>query len=504
MKREFTPQQLKGKNHARSDNLNSQSEAERTEQMKESFKPPSEQVHAEKRKSTEDGSESPKKSKLESEISTKVESPTMTHGSDRSNIKKDEKDPLKPVTITANPKNDEKTSLKPSNERSASTSSFMYCCYYCENANTWNENLNEIFNHWSSAHKDITESGFLFHIAYEKSKTNESSKVHFSRFKSIALTNFQLNRLLSVKAPSHELEKADTNQIEYFLCSECNMKLKETQYFKHIEKHANELKAKPKEKHPKSCLKKIYSDTRVVFTSGLILTKHNLSTTQFGDSQVFDKYIDALLNIKAEKSGDEGSASSPSVAEVNLKHEQPPIVSSTSKKPSNRHSHSIELEKQQQRKHVMSIIGIHQRSDEILREIFSKICQKLRVRIEFEVDVAEIFRSSSNLIGVKFNDIKKKEEFLDFSRSKPVFTNEIFRDLTRAESQRIIFKNYLTSYYGKIEDHLKQACKQGKIHSFRLAEYGFEYRRAPSSSWKNILGIREFESSIRNQRAIQP
>lgn len=460
MKREFTPQQLKGKNHARSDNLNSQSEAERTEQMKESFKPPSEQVHAEKRKSTEDGSESPKKSKLESEISTKVESPTMTHGSDRSNIKKDEKDPLKPVTITANPKNDEKTSLKPSNERSASTSSFMYCCYYCENANTWNENLNEIFNHWSSAHKDITESGFLFHIAYEKSKTNESSKVHFSRFKSIALTNFQLNRLLSVKAPSHELEKADTNQIEYFLCSECNMKLKETQY--------------------------------------------NLSTTQFGDSQVFDKYIDALLNIKAEKSGDEGSASSPSVAEVNLKHEQPPIVSSTSKKPSNRHSHSIELEKQQQRKHVMSIIGIHQRSDEILREIFSKICQKLRVRIEFEVDVAEIFRSSSNLIGVKFNDIKKKEEFLDFSRSKPVFTNEIFRDLTRAESQRIIFKNYLTSYYGKIEDHLKQACKQGKIHSFRLAEYGFEYRRAPSSSWKNILGIREFESSIRNQRAIQP
>lgn len=440
------------------------------------------QVEAEKRKSSEiivNGSEKKQKIDLhnnEPGPSTSDEKPLTCH--DRSNDGKIEKD-TKHSSI----------------EKLKVIGSFVFGCFHCNNANIWNENLNDIFDHCKASHSNDNISLFLFHIIYQKkSLSTESSKLN------VTLTNFQLKRLLSIENPlkqcqsDRDLEKRgkSKNHVEYLLCGECDIKLNENDYLKHIERHANKLKAKKNENDLKMHLKLISSKTKVVFSNGLVLTKMNLSTTDLGDDKKIDRFIDTLLKIKMEKT--ENACSSSSAIKIDSKRESKSLVSSTSTSNSSLELLS-ELEKQRQRINSMSIIGMSQSQtrNETLQEIFLRICQKLQIDIDFEADILEIFRASPKVVGVKFTDVKKKEEILNCTRIKSLYTIHIFNDVTRDKSKKIIFKNYLTLFYGKIDVHLKSALQQGRIYSYKLTKYGFEFKKTENSNAEVVLSIRQFE-----------
>lgn len=357
-------------------------------------------------------------------------------------------------------------------EKSNANGPLIFSCYYCDDPDTWNENLNEIFNHWTISH---SASSFLFHIIHEFNNP-------FNSFKFITLTNIQLKKLLSIKIPWKQIdttnyqsnlafEKAEhfSDRLRHLFCGQCEIRLNEDEYLEHIEMHANELKG---ENDLKTRLKSIHSNTKVIFVNGLVLTKHNLSTTYLGDNGMFDKYINKFLNTTTEA-----------------------VLSSTSDShPSNRLS--TELSKQMARNNTLCIMNILQRNGENLKEIFARVCQKLRVPIIYEVDILEIFRASPKVIGVKFNDIKKKEEILNCDRAKYLITHEILEDEPRNQSKQIVFNNHVTKFYEGIERHLRSAQIQGKIHAFELTKDGFKFKKTVNGVARSVFSIDGFEKIV--------
>lgn len=398
---------------------------------------------------------------------------------------------------------DEENRKNSSSEYTTGISSFVFGCFHCNDSNISNENPKEIYDHWKAIHSNNRSTPFLFRIISEKSERNESPKGHFKSFKSIKLTNFQLNRLLSIEHPSKEVQRAENNEnrVKYLMCGECNLQFNQNMYFEHIlQMHSDEVRGESDDNR-KSRLKTIDSSMKVVFTNGLVLTKYNLLKTDLGCSEQFDKFIDTLVSIKIEGKDDECTTSSATIGTV-PRNEKTSATSTSNSDSSNHIFQRRELEKQQQRMNTISILGISQR-DGRLNDIFSRICHKLKFRINFETDVTEVFNPTSKIIGVKFHDLRKKDEILSCSRRKLVYTNDIFSSLPRDESQRITIKDYLTPYYGKIENHLKRACQQGKIHWFKLTKDGFAYKKTQYSDSKIILSIREFELSLREEDPIQ-
>lgn len=374
-------------------------------------------------------------------------------------------------------------------------SSFMFGCFHCNDSNISNENPKEIYQHWKAVHSNSRSSPFLFRIISEKIEKNDSYKGHNKSFKSITLTNFQLNRLLSIEHPSKKVRRAEKNEnrVKYLICGECNKQFDKNKYFAHIKQMYSDEVKEENDENRTFRLKTIYSSMKVVFTNGLVLTKYNLSKTDIGYNERFDKFIDTLLSIKIE------STTSSAASETVPRNQK----ASTSNSDSSNHIfQQRELEKQQQRMNTISILGISQ-IDGRLNDIFSRICHKLKFRINFETDVTEVFSPTSQIIGVKFHDLKKKEEILSCSRRKLVYTNDIFSKLPREKSQRITMKDYLTPYYGQMENHLKKACQQGKIDWFKLTKDGFAFKKTQYSDSKIILSIREFELSLREQDPIQ-
>lgn len=352
-------------------------------------------------------------------------------------------------------------------EKSMANSLFMLSCYYCDNSTTWNDNLTEIFDHWSLHHSNNKDSPFLFHITYKKSKL-------FEPFAATPLTNSQLKRLSSIKSTSKhsnsnsELEN-DKNFVRYLACDECEKKLSEMEYYEHIEMHANEFKAKKDESDPKTRLKSIYSNTKVVFSNGLVLAKQNLSTTHLGDCEKFDKFIDTLFSIK--------NPSSVSGNDSDL---------------------STELKLQMRQMNVLKIYRIKV-TDEQLKEIFLRICRQLKISIRFDVDVNKIYRVSPETIAVEFNDIKKKDEIFNCYRIKLLYTNHIFEDVSKDQSKKIVFTHHLTQYFYEIEMHLVRALKEGRIHSFRLTTNGFLLQKKKYCDAEVVLSIKQFNDIMKNE-----
>lgn len=505
------------------------------------------------------------------------------------------------------------------------TKNLVYNCFYCDDPRMWNANLNAIYDHWIHTHSHNTVSPFLFYIISDIQK-------FFSVFNYVTLTDVQLNALRSISNPSQpcHLPFEQAGNIAYLMCSECEMLLAESGYFEHIIMHANELlTAKNDGSDPNIRLKVIHLNTKVVFSNGLLLTKHNLSTTSLDDSKIFDQFISTLLNIKTEVADDAGPSSP--VVEI-----APPIVSSTtilqssnrdltenakqmqrmnvssiigdsrkfdkfinglknnttdktdsslsidkigshkvtiperikgtkppnqiqvekrklseqaverSKKPkviqqstsaskpiihegrskldkdekvqkktekavsssttvsSTTTSHAshdlfMELETQSIFMNSLCIFGVPERGDEILNDIFSKICRELGVSIDFEADVLAIQRVSLILIGVRFNDFKKKEEILNSNRSKSLYLRQVLENVSN-KYQKIRFKNRYTPFYRHIEEHLQKALHQGTIHSFALTQNGFEFKRTRNSDAKVILSTQQFDKAMKKKK----
>lgn len=510
-------------------NVPSETTPHREKIKKEKISPPSQQIQGENRKSSENSFDTPNQK-------SNQQNPSVST----------------PNTCDHRPSNDtdKKHQEETPGKKSISKSSFMFCCYYCDLE--WSGNLNKIFDHWTINHSSSNDSPFLFHIAYEFDTS-------IKYFKFLALTNSQLHNVLTIKSPSKPCHsnssdgKAENyeNHIAYLICSECKMKLTETEFFQHIERHVNGLKDKSSKIDPKTRLKIIYSNTKVIFSNSLVLTKHNLSKTHLSDEEKFDKFIDMLLNntkgeandtspsspviktappstniwqtpsrgttqstnqmqrenVKSEVSGTDANSeiiidkNTEIQWNKNIKTERADDASPSSSfsenfSPTVSHSPNqvTELQKQLRNINSMSIVGILQRDNEELHDIFSRICQRLQINIKFKRDVFKVVRLTPRVIGVRFKEITKKDEFLN--SEKAVYLNEILPKFSGSQSTRILFRSYLTPFYMKIQEHLQKAHCQGRIHAFRLTKDGFKFKKSQNSRPILILSVEQFEKFI--------
>lgn len=415
-------------------------------------------VQPQKRKNNETivGVDESKKTKS-NEHSTKDESPSTSN--DRSNNKENEK----------NPQNS-------SGEKPMASTNYMFSCYYCDDPNICNDNLNEIFNHCTTYHSlNNSASPFLFQIVDRNSRSIES----------FTLSNSELIDLLSIEKPSKEVQSNSTNvKAENLLCGKCEKKLAEIEYFKHIEMHAKQSQIQTKIQ-----LTSIHSNTKVIFSNGLVLTKYNLSTTHLGDNKKFDVFVNALLSIKTEEK--DVATSSSSSFEVD-----PPVVSSKLiSRCLQREAWREEFENQMKHMSTIKISGIFRRGE--LNDMFLKICQHLQFPIKLETDIFGIHRAEREIIVVKFNDIIKKRQFLKRAFIRERFsTRDIFEDVPSHQSAKIKFKDYMTKYYANIEKHLANASQKGKINSYKLTENGFTFNTKRYRDAIGITSIKEFEEII--------
>lgn len=382
---------------------------------------------------------------------------------------------------SSNQETTEKNQMNSSNKTATSIGPFKLRCFYCEDSSPLSRDPSEIFDHWERSHSNNILLPFLFKIVHRNNETN------------IKLTNFQLKRCLSLfKNPNTEHDNAenDKNRIEYLQCGECEMKLLESEYFKHIERHANELRAKKEESDPKTRLKSIHSKTKVVLQNGLVLTKHNLSTTDLGDNKELDEFIGKQFNATAEDP-DVATSSIPDF-EFNAK-----FVDEMRNVPDPLQKLKCQLPLM----NIMSIIGIPSQDNEnetMLREIFSKICQQLNISIQIEADVSRIYRVTENVIGVEFNDFKTKEQILYRIRFKYLYTSDILENLPMGQSKQIYCKHFLTRFYRDIQMHLCETRGRGHIHSYKFTERGFAFKKSAHSEDRVILSIEQFKEIINN------
>lgn len=105
-----------------------------------------------------------------------------------------------------------------------------------------------------------------------------------------------------------------------------------------------------------------------------------------------------------------------------------------------------------------------------------------------------VYNVSPKVIGVNFENIEMKKEFLEASRKKTLFTSDILNGVSEDFRKKIEFNNFLTAYYLGIEMHLKKALRHGKINGFKLTEEGFAFKKSKASEFKVILSIEEFEA----------
>lgn len=385
-------------------------------------------------------------------------------------------------------------------EKTMTMDSLTFGCNYCE---TWNNDINKIFIHWEEQHHIGNDHPFLFCIEYRKNRIMQKT----DQFQFTKLTNFQLKILLEMKITakhynsSSELETADNDNIQkqvsdYIYCGykDCEEKMRKYKFLSHIEMHAKDIRARNGEKEFKKLLRRIYSKTKVVFVNGMVLIKYNLLSTNLGDSMKFEKFIESLLSIKMEPMHD----SAEEVIVLNQTNgESTPTVSSTTATTITKSSESepfdqllTKLKSQNERCNTISIIGIQQKNGEILEDIFHRICLKLKIDI-FKIDILEIFRSSERIIGVKFRNNRKKDEILNCG--KLLYTSDISNSFPR---KLIQFRKYMTKFYASIDNHLREALKDGKIYSFDLTKDGFLIKKTKNSRANVILSIEQFEEMI--------
>lgn len=434
------------------------------------------------------------KSKTSSQTATKPSPFEATKRKSSENIGNDSKKKKSDHTVGSHSTNDEESlsshncsnqettennQKNTTNKNATSIGPLKLGCLHCDDSSTLSKNPSEIFDHWERSHSNNILLPFLFQIVHRNNETD------------IKLTNFQLKRCLSLFKNSntkHDNAENDKNRIEYLQCGKCEMKLLENEYFKHIERHANELKARMDESDPKASLKSIHSKAKVVFSNGLVLTKHNLSTTDLGDDKEFDEFIGRLFNATAEDP--DVASSSTSDIEIN-----PKFADGMRYVPDPIHK----LKHQLRLMNKMSIIGIPQQDNEnetMLREIFSKLCQELRISIQIEADVSRIYRVGEKVIGVEFNDFQKKEQILDRICIKHLYTSDIFENLRMGQSKPIFFKHFLTEFYRNIQSHLYKARHQRHIHSYKLTERGFTFKKTEHSEDRVILSIEQLKEII--------
>lgn len=280
-------------------------------------------------------------------------------------------------------------------------------------------------------------------------------------------------------------------------------------------------------------LKQQFFNAKVIFGNGLVLINHNFKNTIYDDSKQFDAFIERLVDkikmkysrmIVAAAMADGANGSG--VAKYAKMNSSRPSSSASSSNTSewanerSNRSHSIdshrnpfrvsalsndresteltELHKQNQLDNNLSIIGLPQRRDDNVLEMFLAYCKKINANVT-ATDVVEIYRDGGDIndtVIVKFKNFEIKNLVRNHAQQRLVWTNELV-DLPDGEMATKIFTNlHTTRYYGKMLNIAREARKSESLFSYYLCKRGLAVRRTETSSERIVLSTSELINYI--------
>lgn len=198
----------------------------------------------------------------------------------------------------------------------------------------------ELISHFNARHKVVVKRQTVrqlrnVDVPYRIDNTNLywhlERKVHKKQKCGICSLIFETNSdLFDHHNKYHQMSKLVIREIYdaahmYLVCSFCNGKVDRSLYTAHIDCHGYTFKCSKcdfctlellkilthDEEHNfsemyrinefKSRLKHDYLHTKVIFGTGLVVTKYNLLGTDFDDSKQFYRYLDTFVNLRKER-----------------------------------------------------------------------------------------------------------------------------------------------------------------------------------------------------------
>lgn len=336
-------------------------------------------------------------------------------------------------------------------------------------------------------HKMFSLSEMVVHFK------SEHDPMHYIGIPSpVCFTQGELEQLLSLNMPQ-PFSHGNTDsfgEIEAFMCGHCNVtkNVSEISFLQHLEEDAFQFKCSEcqflgntidetvqhessvhyleidKQKHLHGLMGRLdrhFLRTRVIFTNGLVLWKHNILNSTFDDHNVFWPFKEQL---------------------VKQKFATPSLPTAPSKKPeSEKVLRTKQLAKQMANALHLHISGIHldvNRRKGLLNT-FLLICEAIGVNNLTEDDIQDIYRCRSNAVIVRLQTLEMKKQILNAwikaaKTSLPPTCN-------------VLIQPELTPFFLNLWNLAKNAQKKNRIHSFWMSDDGLVVKPNKNSHRKIIV-----------------
>lgn len=294
----------------------------------------------------------------------------------------------------------------------------------------------------------------------------------------ICFSQSEIERLLSINSPN---QINISQQIEAFICGHCQDKkdVNDISFIDHIEKdtfksscsacklmgksiqetvqHEMSAHKLPKDimKHSKVLmgqLERRYYRTKIVFTNGLILYKHNLLNTALDDRNEFWPFRQRFAKQKS--------------VECTKK--------STPSKSTPQHVlYEKELQKYRPLCSNLRISGISHAADDDLLRIFLRICTAVGFSNVSMHDVHQIYRRKIVVI-VQMVEGELKNEIIRAWRRTPKMVKLKHLESVMNGPTNIFIESELTPFFVKIKKHVDAAKEMNQIHSYFMTDDGIK------------------------------
>lgn len=386
-------------------------------------------------------------------------------------------------------------------------------CFYCSRMDTF-QKLQYHHDHRHQPEQfaivdqlNRTKCGLCQNILHstgmaEHFKTNHDKCLFDGIFNPICFTQNEIDWLLK-KNPVENVPLKTPGELEYMVCGhcKCQIDLKKTTLKQHLENdpfkyiccaecklitdNINQLVSYSELTHRthtannqrirlqsefKARLKKHYYRTKLVFSNGLVLFKHNILNTKLDDRKEFFPFVERFAEQKFNDFNE--------ITDEPKHYEEHTNDFPTPKwqKPINI---GKELAIQKNYKNNICISGVDGVADDIneLLKLFDGLCKAMEVNLS-SIDVKTIFKRAKMDIIVKLKDFEMKREILrawkEVHQTKPFYEklSLLVRKHPGINLKNLSIDMDLTGNLRLIWSEAEEAKNRNRIHSFWISKDG--------------------------------
>ncbi|XP_031636750.1 uncharacterized protein LOC116349467 [Contarinia nasturtii] len=396
--------------------------------------------------------------------------------------------------------------------------------------------------HFESEHKAIMQSDMFNPMQFSDDTLDKLMKIDVHKYKKRQCGHCEMvldteDELDAHHLIEHEHKKKISKQHTdhqniYLICGYCQMKVIRDEYFGHVKSHPYVFKCwkctyeskdlanlvlHDKNMHERDTLeyhcsqfpnwiKTHFNNSKIIFPNGLVLHNYNLANTKLDDSKLFDVFIDSLVELTKIKALllIKGTTSAESPKEDSVKFS--PIA------PEESDFLATELDKQNELANNLVILKLPRMTNMDLRQMFLKLCDKLKVNISTD-DIQEIyrrtrdgrdtahdFREGPDDTIVCLKSYQLKEDIRYAAQKHTVFSGDIFDLQPNQWSKPIKIISHTTRYYSEMLSIAKAARNDRVIHNYEMSQRGVHIKRSPTSDDRIFISKTELLNFINRTR----